>query len=144
MTQSESASVDRDLLAAVLDRLIPAGGGLPGGGAVAVDHVLRAMRQADLAALLAAVEQAPHSSDGFTALPPAERDALLQRVEAAQPAAFERLVVQAYCGYYSDPAVLQGLGLDPRPPQPRGHLLEPFDPSLLERVRQRPPIYRQA
>jgi hypothetical protein len=40
--------------------------------------------------------------------------------------------------------VLEGLGLDPRPPFPTGHSLEPFDPALLEPARSRGKLYRDA
>ena len=47
-------------------------------------------------------------------------------------------------GYYSDPTTVRLLGTAGRPPQPHGHHLEPLDLSLLENIKQRQPIYRQA
>jgi hypothetical protein len=144
MTLSESA-VDRDLIVAVLDRLIPAEAGFPSGGTIAFDHLRQALgQQTAITPLLDAIEQAGRSNgaDGFVALPAAEQIGVLRRLEAEQPAAFEALVIQAYWGYYSHPTVLERLGLDPTPPQPRGHVLEPFDERILDTVRQRGPIYR--
>ena len=53
------------------------------------------------------------------------------------------LVFQIYVRYYQHPRVLTGLGLEPRPPYPKGYEMEPADPSLLERVRRKPPLYRE-
>jgi hypothetical protein len=37
---------------------------------------------------------------------------------------------------------MQSLGLEPRPPFPKGHVVEQGDWSLLDPVRARPPMYR--
>ena len=138
--------LDRPLLAAVLDRLIPAGDGFPGAGSIATDYVLTtAERDPTLAALLAAGLAAVTVEAGGALfdVPDAEQDALLRRVEAAQPAFFDALVTHTYSGYYSNPLVQQLIGLEPGPPHPRGHLLEPTDWTILERVRALPPLYRE-
>jgi choline dehydrogenase-like flavoprotein len=44
---------------------------------------------------------------------------------------------------YSHPTIVRLLGMEGRPPQPRGHHLEPLDLSLLDNIKQRQPIYRQ-
>jgi uncharacterized Zn finger protein len=49
---------------------------------------------------------------------------------------------KVFLGYYSDPTTLRLLGT--AAPQPHGHHLEPLDLSLLENIKQRQPIYRQA
>lgn len=139
-------SIDRPLLTAVLDRLIPAGAGFPGAGAVAVDHVLRVLdRDGAMLAAFAeglAVIAGEGGDTAFGALPEAEQDAALRRVEAAHPAFFDLLVTHTYGGYYSNPVVLAALGLDAGPPHPRGHILEPTDWSILDRVRAMPKLWR--
>lgn len=45
--------------------------------------------------------------------------------------------------YYRDDRVMQSLGLEPRPPFPKGHVVEQGDWSLLDPVRARPPMYRR-
>ena len=45
--------------------------------------------------------------------------------------------------YYRDNRVMRSLGQEPRPPFPKGHVVEQGDWSLLEPVRARPPIYRR-
>jgi len=46
--------------------------------------------------------------------------------------------------YYRDDRVMRSLGQEPRPPFPRGHVVEQGDWSLLDPVRARPPMYRLA
>src|SRR5215472_14363120 len=52
-----------------------------------------------------------------------------------------RVVLQCY---YRDDRVVRSLGLEPRPPYPKGHVLEEGDWSLLDPVRARPPMWRRA
>jgi len=65
-------------------------------------------------------------------------------VEAHNSEFFSDLVTHTYSGYYCNPLIIRILSLDVRPPQPRGYELEPIDLSLLDRVRQRKPLYRPA
>ena len=142
-------AAQRDLLALVLDALIPASGGFPGAGAVALDHVLAvAAASADLESLLSrglealdAVARADGAA-GLAALRAYDHERVLRRVEASQAEFFEALVRHTYDGYYSDPTVIARLGLDPRPPHPRGHRVESVDLPDLARVTARGPIYR--
>jgi hypothetical protein len=52
-----------------------------------------------------------------------------------------RVILQCY---YRDDRVIRSLGLDPRPPFPKGHELEQGDWSLLDPVRARPSTWRRA
>src|SRR6516164_3588073 len=56
-------------------------------------------------------------------------------------ATLTRVVLQCY---YRDDRVVRSLGLEPRPPYPKGHELEQGDWSLLDPVRARPPMWRRA
>jgi hypothetical protein len=53
--------------------------------------------------------------------------------------ALGRAVLQCY---YRDDRVMRALGREPRPPFPKGHLLEPGDWLLLDAVRGRPRMWR--
>jgi hypothetical protein len=53
--------------------------------------------------------------------------------------ALGRAVLQCY---YRDDRVIRALGLEPRPPFPKGHVLEQGDWSLLDPVRGRPRMWR--
>jgi hypothetical protein len=44
--------------------------------------------------------------------------------------------------YYRDDRVVRSLGLEPRAPYPKGHVLEQGDWSLLDAVRGRPRMWR--
>ena len=77
-------------------------------------------------------------------LDPARREAVAQELRAtggAAVAALTRVVLQCY---YRDDRVVRSLGLEPRPPYPKGHVLEDGDWSLLDPVRARQPMWRRA
>jgi hypothetical protein len=77
-------------------------------------------------------------------LDPARREAVAMELRAtggAAVAALTRVVLQCY---YRDDRVVRSLGLEPRPPYPKGHVLEEGDWSLLDPVRARPPLWRHA
>jgi hypothetical protein len=77
-------------------------------------------------------------------LDPAWREAAALELRAkggAAVAALTRVVLQCY---YRDDRVVRSLGLEPRPPYPKGHVLEQGDWSLLDPVRARPPMWRRA
>jgi hypothetical protein len=135
----------RDLLAVVLDSLVPAGDGFPA-GSVALEHVLAtAGASADVASMLERALQAIDDAGGpFAQLGADERERALRRVEETHAALFDLLVRHTYDGYYSHPAVLGRLGLEPGPVQPRGHRIESTELPDLGRVVARGPIYRPA
>jgi hypothetical protein len=77
-------------------------------------------------------------------LDPARREAValeLREKGGAAVATLTRVVLQCY---YRDDRVVRSLGLEPRPPYPKGHVLEDGDWSLLDPVRTRPPMWRRA
>ena len=77
-------------------------------------------------------------------LDPARREAVAMELRAKggpAVATLTRVVLQCY---YRDDRVVRSLGLEPRPPYPKGHVLEDGDWSLLDPVRARPPMWRRA
>jgi hypothetical protein len=143
----------RRALAALLDEIIPrsADGRLPGAGELGlvawVEDVLA--RTPALGPVLSeglqALDAAARGSGAgdFARLPPCEqRAALLREVAAERPQLLSALVFHTYAGYYQHPRVLEALGLEPRPPFPKGYELAAFDVSLLDCVRRREPFYR--
>jgi hypothetical protein len=148
----------RDLLAAVLDRLVPPHDDLPGAGSLdtsgARNGIVSFLERtlAGDAALrrlfldgLRAIEIAAGSP--FTSLDADQRDTVLRQVEIAEPAFFAALVNHTYRGYYTHPRVLRHLeathGYANRPPQPLGHAVPPWDEALLARQRDRVPFWRK-
>ena len=140
----------RDLLALVLETLVPAGEGFPESGALALDHVL-AMADASgeleswLLRALEAIDEGARAiaARGFPGLSAAQREDVLRLVERSQPEAFEALVRHAYDGFYSHPATIARLGLPPGPVQPHGYRIEARALPDLSRVVARGPIYRR-
>ena len=73
----------------------------------------------------------------------ARREAVAQefRATGGEPAAtLTRVVLQCY---YRDDRVVRSLGLEPRPPFPKGYPLEQGDWSLLDQVKARPTMWRR-
>jgi hypothetical protein len=141
-------------LAAVLDALVPpsADGRLPGAGALGLaQRVQEAMAKAPQ--LTAAVREALASlsalarergADALEALAPETREALVREVAARVPSFVPGLLFHTYAGYYQHPDVLAGIGMEPRPPFPKGYALPPSDlDALLAPVRSRAPLYRR-
>lgn len=89
-------------------------------------------------------ELARFAEQPLASLDPARRQALameLREKGGAGVATLTRVVLQCY---YRDDRVVRSLGLEPRPPFPKGHVLEDGDWSLLDPVRARPPFWRRA
>ena len=127
------------LLAAVLNRLVPAAGAMPAAGDAGVlGYIDQALLDApqlrrpviDLLDELRAC--------GFARLSGAAQDERLRRLAADRPASFDVLLHAAYAGYYSNPSVLTAAGWLPAGSTPP----EPFDQTLLDAVRKRGPICR--
>jgi hypothetical protein len=136
----------RLLLGAVLNRIIPARGDLPGAGdldaGAGIERALGEsprLRRLFLDGLTAIQVLA---SWQFVDVDEAMQTAHLRRVEQGHPAFFAALVDHAYRAYYTLPEVQQAVGWN-RPPQPLGHTLPPFDPNLLAQQRARAPFWRR-
>jgi hypothetical protein len=142
----------RAILAAVLDAIVPrsADGRLPGAGelglAGGIEESLGAMiafTARGLDALEGLAQE--RGARGFAALGAAERTEVLNAHAAADPGFLPGLIFQTYSAYYQHPRVVAGLGLEPRPPHPKGYALEQPDlDALLAPVRARAKLYREA
>jgi hypothetical protein len=136
----------RQLLRLVLNQIVPQNGDLPGAGDLAVGDTIERSLAADIRLRrlfldgLSAIETA--APEPFSRLDAAAQTAVLRAVEQQAPAFFAALVDHTYRGYYTQPRVLAAIGLEPRPPQPLGHRLAPFDPELLRQQRERAPFWR--
>ena len=139
------------LVTSVLDRIIPADDAIPGAGELGVAQFIDSVLGGSIALRrifavgLDRVTLTSHEaySRGFEELSDERKDAVLKRVEAAEPEFFQQLVLRTYNGYYTDPHALAALGIDPTPPQPRGHDIERGNLDLIERVKARGTAYRQ-
>ena len=139
----------RDLLRAVLNRIIPEHEGRPAAGDLGTGEFVENVA-ANASALtrlfiegLAAIEimASERNPGGFASLSDAEKDEVLRTVESNRPEFFDQLVNQTYNGYYTNTGVYEALGYAaPAPPTP-GAQPDLLDVSLLETQRQRPPFW---
>ena len=139
------------MIRAVLNRLVPPTDGFPGAGELdLLDHLDRAASASAVTRRTfvegvrrIGLESERRHAAAFEELSPAAQDEVLRHVEGEQRSFFEALVTHTYLGYYSHPSVIRLLGLEARPPQPLGHTLPPFDPTIVRPTSQRGPLYRQ-
>ncbi|MBM3619678.1 MAG: hypothetical protein FJX20_03225 [Alphaproteobacteria bacterium] len=97
----------------------------------------------DLPDVRAAVAAVGAKANGdFASLDVDAREKLLSEHIASGGAAsaLARVILAAY---YRDDRVLISLGMEPRPPFPKGHVVEQGDWSLLDPVRKRAPFWRK-
>jgi hypothetical protein len=137
------------LLAAVLNRIIPAEGQLPAAGDLGIAHFiegvvsketrLRRLFTEGMASIAIVANQ--EAGGEFQSLPDSGKDVVLQAVESQYPTFFGELVRQGYNGYYTNPKIFDLIGYTL--PDPQGYQPKPFDESLLEPQRRREPFWRQ-
>lgn len=138
--------VQRGNLRAIARVIIPASDefDVPGADDPAIQADLLATLGRDAEPVRRALDRlAELAGASLAALDPARRDAVAAALRAeggAAVATLTRVVLQCY---YRDDRVVRSLGLEPRPPYPRGHVLEDGDWSLLDPVRARSPLWRR-
>lgn len=84
------------------------------------------------------------SAGAFADLSASQQEALAQQMRDDHPALASALVAVTTRCYYRDDRIMQALGMQPRPPFPQGFEVEQGDWSLLDPVRARQKIYRDA
>jgi hypothetical protein len=140
-----SADEER-LLVGLLDAIIPASGDgrLPGAGQLdLVEQIARTIRETPMLrpvveyGLSALAELAAKRADG-------DLRAVLEEFAAGDQFFMPAFLFLVYSTYYQNPRVLQALGLEARPPHPKGHEMEPIDLTLLDPVRRRHGMFRKA
>ena len=139
---------EQRVLASVLDEIIPPSndGRLPGAGELGlVSYIEQALQKTPeirsmIAQGLSDLDNLARSrhAPGFAALSREDRVQLLNDQAFVLPLTFH-----AYTGYYQHARVVAALGLEARPPHPRGYQMEPNDLTLLDGVRRRPRLYRE-
>ena len=139
-----------EFLSAVVDTLLPGDAAtppLPSGTEVGIaeklaEHVVASRDGARHAAVLHAIADAARGEDAFMRADAAGRISCVERVEAEMGEPFRALVSLLLQDYYETDAVLLAVGLRTEPPQPDGHVIAPFDETLLDPVRRRGPMWR--
>jgi len=146
-TDSQLTPAQRDNLRTVAGMIIPASVefDVPGADDPAIQADMVATLGRDARPVREALDQLARLAGAPLAdLDPARREAVATELRAkggAAVAALTRVVLQCY---YRDDRVVRSLGLEPRPPYPKGYVLEDGDWSLLDPVRARPPMWRRA
>ena len=137
----------RDDLRAIAAVMIPASGefDVPGADDPVIQADIVATLGRDTGPVREALDQlARLAGQPLASLDPARREAVAAELRAkggAAVATLARVVLQCY---YRDDRVVRSLGLEPRPPYPKGHVLEDGDWSLLDPVRAPAPTWRRA
>ena len=140
-------AAQRDDLRILAGLIIPASDEfyVPGADDPTIQGDLLATLGRDAALVHAALDQLTAISGARLAdLDPERREKAALELRARggpSVAALTRIVLQCY---YRDDRVVLSLGLEPRAPYPKGHVLEDGDWSLLDPVRARPPFWRGA
>ncbi len=152
MTDTTYTDAQRATFDAVLDTIVPpdAARGLPGAGEIGIALQL----ERDEPALTPLIAKATAELDAlarergapeFAALAAdAREDALRAHAETDASGFLPGLLFQVYTRYYVDPRVIGALGMEARPPFPKGYDIAPSDfDSLLAPVRAGPKRYRE-
>jgi hypothetical protein len=135
-----------DDLRVIAGMIIPASIELdvPGADDPAIQADMLATLGRDAALVRDALDQLARFAElPLAGLDPTRREAVAMELRAKggpAVATLTRVVLQCY---YRDDRVVRSLGLEPRPPYPKGHVLEEGDWSLLDPVRARPPMWRR-
>ncbi len=138
---------ERDCLRILAGLMIPASAayGVPGADDPAIFADMMTTVGRDREALrrsLARVDDA--AGRRLADLEPVARSSLLNRLRAEEPGLFAVVEAVVARAYYRDGRVLRSLGVEARPPFPKGYEVEQGDWSLLDPVRRRGPIHRDA
>jgi hypothetical protein len=133
---------ERRTLAAVAGMMVPPSAeyAVPGADDPAILDDICATLGRDTVPLRAALA----SLGNFADLDAPAREAAAERFRATGGTALDTLTRVILQCYYRDDRVVRSLGREPRPPFPKGNLLEQGDWSLLDPVRARRPFWRGA
>ena len=136
----------KDDLRAIAGVIIPASAefDVPGADEPAIQADIVATLGRDAELVREALDELARLAGGpLAGLDPARREAVALELRATGGTAVATLTRVVLQCYYRDDRVVRSLGLEPRPPYPKGHELEEGDWSLLDPVRARPPMWRR-
>jgi hypothetical protein len=140
-----SAEQARDLRA-LAGTIIPSSEtyGVPSADDEAIfNDILRSLERDRDDIVRALTQLATLAGGAFADLGPERRAEIAARFRETGGAPLTALVRVVLLCYYRDDRVMRSLGQEPRPPFPKGHVVEQGDWSLLDPVRARPSMYRR-
>ena len=118
---------------------------VPGADDAAIQADILATLGRDTKRVAAALDYLARLADGpLAALEAERREAVAREFRASGGVAAATLIRVVLQCYYRDDRVLRSLGLELRPPFPKGHILPDGDWSLLDPVKARPAKLRRA
>jgi len=118
---------------------------VPGADDAAIQADILATLGRDTKRVAAALDYLARLADGpLAALDAERREAVAREFRASGGVAAATLIRVVLQCYYRDDRVLRSLGLELRPPFPKGHILPDGDWSLLDPVKARPTMLRRA
>src|SRR5271154_4759200 len=136
----------RRSLQCLAEMMIPAGAefGVPSAGDDAIFADILQSLGRDAGHVTAVLQALDAMSGGpFADLDPQRRDTVAAQLRETGGEALTyltRIILQCY---YRDDRVMRSLGMEPRPPFPKGFEVEQGDWSLLDPVRARPKLFRE-
>jgi hypothetical protein len=138
-----------EFLSGVVDALLPGDQGVPplptgtaAGVATKLEHLVASRDRELRDVVLEAIATAARGEAAFVRADAAGRVSCVQRVEREMPGPFQALVALVLHDYYEAEIVLLAMGWRAEPPQPQGHVVQPFDEALLGPVRRRARMWR--
>ena len=146
-TDSRLTPTQRDDLRTIAGMIVPASAefDVPGADDPAILADMMATLGRDASLVREALDLlARLAGSSVAGLDPAQREAVARELRPKGGAAVTTLTRVVLQCYYRDDRVVRSLGLEPRAPYPKGHVLEEGDWSLLDPVRTRPPLWRRA
>ncbi len=146
-TTSPLSPAEAECLRLLAGHMIPvsAAHGVPGADDAAIFADMMTTIGRDREALSRTLSRVDADAGGRLAdLEPAARTAFLDRLRAEDAGFFAVVEAVVSRAYYRDDRVLRSLGVEARPPFPKGYEVEQGDWSLLDPVRERGPIHRDA
>ncbi len=141
LTSSQQQSLRR-----IVALMIPASTeqGMPSANDELIFADILASLDRDAPAVHAALEQLDKMANGaFHALPADAQQTVIDAFRRQHPGFASVLVAVTVRCYYRDDRVMRAIGMEPRPPYPKGFAVEQGDWSLLDPVRARGPIWRR-
>ncbi len=138
---------ERESLRCLVAEIVPASAdpAMPGADDPTIFADILASLDRDADGVRAALHRLDALSGGrFAAQEPSARRSSAQRLREAEPAHASVLAAVTLRCYYRDDRVMRAIGMDVRPPYPKGFEVAQGDWSLLEPVRARGRIWRDA
>lgn len=133
-------------LSALADMMIPEAGAMPSAASAEILAPalvrLGAQKEMVISGLETLETLSRERGGAFVGLDDTARVRVIEALKAQRPdfiGVFQTAVVTTY---YQDDRVLEGVGLEARPPHPDGYEVAPLDMSLLETQQTRQPFYR--